>query len=65
MPFVLQQKNTKSTYIGSKNWSECAGSYSPTEAEALAELPWWQKYDADYKLDGWVYQVVQVKERKG
>ena len=65
MPFVLQQKNTKSALQGAKNWSECAGSYSETKEEAEAHLGWWKDYDVYYNLTTWEYQVVQVKVRKG
>lgn len=63
MPFIVEQRKPSSALPMVKDWSECLGSYSETEAEAALDIAWWQAYDAHYSQTGWEYRIRQVKQR--
>jgi hypothetical protein len=62
--FKVQMKRPDSSLNMVKSWFDAAAGVFDTEEEAHAEIAWWQRYDEENHLTGWVYNVLHVKKRK-
>ena len=58
--YKLEMRKPKSVVV--RQWHE-EGVYETQEA-AKAAILYWAEYDTYYSLEGWEYQITQVKPRK-